>query len=192
MLFGLGSHTIDQALTLFGLPSSLTCFHRSLRGVESEVDDAFTLIMQYTGEQKNLLVTIKTSVVNTMQEPLKSFTRGYDGSFVKYGEDVQEAQIGAGETTADPGFGVETERTYGLLTTKEKFCEEQTLDEKSGKWVGRFPSLKGSYEEFYVDLVKTIHGEKELVVKPEQSKDGIRIIELARESAAKGCTIQVG
>lgn len=45
MLFGLGSHTIDRALTLFGLPSSVMAFHRSLRGIESEVNDSFTIIL---------------------------------------------------------------------------------------------------------------------------------------------------
>ncbi|KAL2075118.1 hypothetical protein VTL71DRAFT_60 [Oculimacula yallundae] len=189
MMFGLGSHTIDQALTLFGLPSSVTAFHRSLRGVESEVDDSFTIIMQYTDEQKNLLVTIKTSVVATMQKPLKFLVRGYDGSFVKFGDDRQESQIAAGLTTTSPGFGVEDEKTWGLLTTKKQVHDEQNFDEACGKWVGNIPGLKGDYEGFYRDLVGAIRGEKELVVKPQQSRDGLRVIELARESAEKGCTV---
>ncbi|KAH7305695.1 hypothetical protein BKA65DRAFT_601892 [Rhexocercosporidium sp. MPI-PUGE-AT-0058] len=192
MLFGLGSHTIDQALTLFGLPSNITAFHRSLRGVDSEVDDSFTIILQYTGEQRNLLVTIKTSVVATMQKPLKFLVRGYDGSFVKFGDDKQECQIAAGLTTTSPNFGVEDMNTWGLLTTKTKVCNEQVLDEGCGKWVGRIPSLKGDYEGYYKDLVGTIRGEQDLVVKPQQSRDGIRIIELARESAERNCTLPFG
>lgn len=189
MMFGLGSHTIDQALELFGLPSSVTGFYRSLRGVESKTDDSFTIILQYTGVKKNLIVTIKTSVVATMQLPLKYLVRGYDGSFVKFGDDKQESQIAAGLTTTSPGFGFEKEETHGLLTTKEKFSDDQTLDEGCGKWVGKIPSLKGDYEGFYRDLVKTIRGEGELVVKPRQSRDGIRVIELARESAESGRTL---
>ena len=42
---------------------------------------------------------------------------------------------------------------------------------------------------YYEDLVKTIRGEKELVAKPETARDGLRIIEIARESAEKGCTL---
>lgn len=83
MLFGLGSHTIDQALQLFGKPKSVTAFYRSLRGVESKTDDTFTIILQYGGEQKNLMVTIKTTVVSPMQYPLKWLVRGYKGSYVK-------------------------------------------------------------------------------------------------------------
>lgn len=189
MMFGLGSHTIDQALVLFGKPKSVTGFWRALRGVESETDDSFTIILQYGEEQSNLLVTIKTSVVATMQHPLKFLVRGYDGSFVKFGDDVQESQVAREMTTKDEGFGVEPERTWGLLTTKEKFDKGQKLDEGCGKWVGSFESFKGDYEGFYKDLVRAIRGEEELAVKPEVSRDGIRIIELARESAKKGCTM---
>lgn len=188
-MFGLGSHTIDQALLLFDAPASVTGFYRSLRGVESKTDDTFTIILQYSGAKKNLFVTVKTSVVATMQYPLKFFVRGYDGSFIKYGDDKQESQIMAGQTTATPGYGVEPEATYGLLTTKKKFDESQTLDEGSGRWAGKFPSLKGDYTDFYTDLVKAIRGEGELIVTPEHARNGIRVIEIARESAEKGCTL---
>ena len=83
MTFGLGSHSIDQALVLFGRPASVTGFFRSLRGIESEIDDTFTIILQYSGEQKNLLVTIKTTIVSLMEDQLKTFVRGTGGSFVK-------------------------------------------------------------------------------------------------------------
>ncbi|KAH8809178.1 hypothetical protein F5884DRAFT_396414 [Xylogone sp. PMI_703] len=189
MMFGLGSHTVDQALLLFGRPSSVTGFYRALRGIESKTDDAFTMILQYSGEQKNLIVTIKTSVVTTMQYPLKYFIRGYDGSFLKFGDDKQEVQTFAGQTPLTPGFGVEPEATWGLLTTKSKIHENQEKDERTGHYVGKFPSLKGEYTKYYTDLVKAIRGEQELYVKPELARDGIRIIELARESAEKGVTL---
>ena len=56
-------------------------------------------------------------------------------------------------------------------------------------FAGNIPSKQGSYMDYYRDVVATIRGEKDLVVKPEQSRDGIRIIELARESAEKGVTM---
>jgi predicted dehydrogenase len=187
MLFGIGSHTIDQVLVLFGRPESITGFYRSLRGIESQIDDAFTVILQYGGEKKNLVVTVKTSVVCVMQHPLKFFVRGYDGSFVKYGEDLQESQVFKGIKATEEGFGVESQDTCGLLTTKEKVdgCQK----EEGGRWVGKFPSLKGDYVGYYEDLAKTVRGEKELVVKPETARDGLRIIEIARKSAEKGCTL---
>jgi predicted dehydrogenase len=170
-----------------GWTESITGFYRSLRGIESQIDDAFTVILQYGGEKKNLVVTVKTSVVCVMQHPLKFFVRGYDGSFVKYGEDLQESQVFKGIKATEEGFGVESQDTCGLLTTKEKVdgCQK----EEGGRWVGKFPSLKGDYVGYYEDLAKTVRGEKELVVKPETARDGLRIIEIARKSAEKGCTL---
>ncbi|RSH83021.1 hypothetical protein EHS25_005731 [Saitozyma podzolica] len=66
--------------------------------------------------------------------------------------------------------------------------EQQTLDEKE-LWVGKVPSLRGDYGLFYADLVAAIRGERDVKVKPETSRDGIRIIELARLSAESGQTI---
>jgi predicted dehydrogenase len=83
LLFGLGSHSIDQAVVLFGRPASVTGFLRSLRGIDSEVDDTFTVILQYEGENKNLLVTVKTTIASRMQDQLKTFIRGTEGSFIK-------------------------------------------------------------------------------------------------------------
>jgi predicted dehydrogenase len=146
LMFGLGSHTVDQALLLFGTPATVTGFYRSLRGIESKTDDTFTIILQYSGAKKNLFVTIKTSIITTMQYPPKYFVRGYDGSFIKYGDDRQESQIMAGQTTTTSGFGIEPEATWGLLTTKEKFDDSQKAED--GKWVGKFPSLKGDYSGY--------------------------------------------
>jgi predicted dehydrogenase len=39
-------------------------------------------------------------------------------------------------------------------------------------------------------VVDAIRGEKEAVVKPEESRDGIRVIELAMESARTGKTVE--
>lgn len=61
----------------------MTAFFRAQRGVESEVEDSFTVILQYEGEQKDLLVTVKTCVVTPMAKQLKHLIRGTEGSWVK-------------------------------------------------------------------------------------------------------------
>jgi len=63
----------------------VTGFLRSNRGVDSDVDDTFTIILQYTGAQKNLTVTVKTAIVSYLQDQLKFFVRGTEGSYVKVG-----------------------------------------------------------------------------------------------------------
>lgn len=78
-----GTHSIDQAVTLFGRPKAVTGFFRAQRGIESEVEDSFTIILQYDGPQKDLLVTVKTSVTTPMSQQLKHFIRGTKGSWLK-------------------------------------------------------------------------------------------------------------
>ncbi len=58
-------------------------FLRVLRGIDSEVEDSFTAILQYSGAQKDLLVTVKTNVVSPLKDQLKYFARGTKGSYVK-------------------------------------------------------------------------------------------------------------
>ncbi|KAL6245129.1 hypothetical protein RBB50_007904 [Rhinocladiella similis] len=183
MMFGLGSHTIDQAQLLFGRPSSVTCFLRVLRGVESEVDDSFTMVLQYGPPHQDLLVTVKTNIASCMQEQLKYFVRGTKGSYVKHGTCVQEQQIFDSLSPKDPKFGIEPTGLNGTLTTSTCFDESsQTLDPTSKKYIGRYPTLPGHWVGFYENLADAVQDKAEVVVEPEQSRDGIRTIELGRMS----------
>ena len=81
MMYGLGSHSIDQTIVLFGRPKSVTGFLRSLReGIESEIEDTFTIVLQYEGD---LIVTVKTTTVSVLREPIKYIVRGTGGSYIK-------------------------------------------------------------------------------------------------------------
>ncbi|KAK5326710.1 hypothetical protein LTR93_003573 [Exophiala xenobiotica] len=190
MMFGLGSHTIDQAIQLFGRPKSVTCFLRVLRGIDSEVDDSFTLILQYEKPQQDILVTIKTNIASCMQDQLKYFVRGTKGSYVKHGTCIQEQQIFDGMAPTDSDFGIEPSRLHGLLATSTVFDEKsQSLEPNSNKYIGRYPTIPGQWLGFYENLAYAIRGKAEIAVKPQQSRDGIRTIELARLSHQKGQTL---
>ncbi|KAK6346822.1 hypothetical protein TWF696_006930 [Orbilia brochopaga] len=190
IMFGLGSHSIDQALLLVGAtPTSVTGFYRTLRDDDSDVDDTFIIILQFGGELQKLLVTVRTSPVTPMEHPLKYLIRGYDGSFIKYGEDNQEPQILAGMQCTEEGFGVEDPVLYGKLVTKTQVDKCQTLDSSTGRYIGTYPSLVGSHRMYYEDVVEAIKTGKEPFVKAQESRDGIRVIELARQSAQEGRTI---
>ncbi|KAI1626689.1 oxidoreductase [Exophiala viscosa] len=191
LMFGLGSHTIDQALLLFGPPKSITCFLRVLRGVDSEIEDSFTLILQYDSP---LLVTVKTNIASCMRDgdQPKYFVRGSKGSYVKHTTCIQEQQVFDGMKPTDPKFGVEDASLNGLLTTNESFDKTQTHDSKSKKYVGRYPTIPGRWLGFYENLAQAIRGKADVAVKPEQSRDGIKIMELARLSHEKGQTIPWG
>jgi predicted dehydrogenase len=178
---------------LFGTPKSVTGFLRANRGIESEVEDTFTIILQYEKPQENLVVTIKTGVVSPMAQQLKFLVRGTKGSYIKYQQRStcpQEEQIAQGIKPLDPTFGAEPDELCGILTTYDLFDSSiQTFDEKSQRYVGTYPTIRGRWMGLYEDVANAINGTAELPVKASESRDVLRIIELARESHERGATV---
>lgn len=89
----------------------------------------------------------------------------------------------------EPGFGEEPAEVYGTLTTYKEFNKDQKFDEATKKYVGRVPTITGRWLGIYENLADAINGKAELEVKARQSRDAIRIIELARESHNSGATV---
>ncbi|GKU15253.1 unnamed protein product, partial [Fusarium langsethiae] len=168
-------------------------FFRVQRDGDSEVEDSFTIILQYDGAQKDLLVTVKTAVVTPMAKQLKQLVRGTKGSFIKFQQRstcITEDHIAAGLKPLDEGFGVEYESMQGTLATYEEFDSKvQRWDPETKKYVGSYPSLPSRWITLYENVAHAINGKAELIVKPTQSRDVLRVIELARESHGKGATI---
>lgn len=183
LLHGLGTHSLDQTLLLFGPPSTIWATTRALKP-NSKAIDTFIINLQYSGNQSNLLVTVRTSIVNPipMHKIPKYAIRGRHGAFFKTGEDCQVDQFYAGVDVKDERFGVEPEEYWGYLCTTE--------ESRNGKFEGAWKSEKGSYRDYYVDVVKAIRGEKEVVVKPEESRMGLRVIELTLESVRTGRSVE--
>lgn len=78
----------------------------------------------------------------------------------------------------------------GILTTYEEFDSSiQKLDPETNKYTGRYPTVTGRWMGLYENVADAINGKAELEVKATQSRDGLRVIELARESHDKGATV---
>jgi scyllo-inositol 2-dehydrogenase (NADP+) len=176
VLFDLGSHLIDQALNLFGLPSAITADLRMQRQV-SRTTDNFELILHYN----NLKVTLKCGMLVRAELP-HFILLGENGSFIKYGVDLQEEDLKSGLTPlTKANWGEEPESLYGTIFTTEK-----GLDIK-----GKVKSEKGDYREYYANIYDVIVNNAELIVTPDQAKNTIRLIEYAMESNEKKCTINI-
>ena len=101
VLADLGSHLIDHALQLFGLPNAVQADVIAQR-TEAKVDDYFDVTLHYGRMRACLRCSTLTA------EPRARFAvHGSGGSFVKFGIDVQEAQLKAGLDPRDPNFGVD-------------------------------------------------------------------------------------
>lgn len=168
ILYDLGAHLIDQALTLFGLPTSLYADVRSLRG--GPVDDHFEIILDYP--QMKATLTSRPLI----KEPLPRFAiHGSSGSFVKYGLDVQEADLKAGKRRKYDDWGHEPENLWGMLNTTDKRR--------------RIPSLAGNYHGFYKAVYAHLTQGTPLPITAQDGLHVIRMIELAMASSEKGCRL---
>ena len=174
ILYDLGPHLIDQALCLFGLPDAITAEVKVQRE-NSNIVDYFSISLHYP----QLKAILKAGMLVRSDLP-RYMIYGEKGSFIKYGIDVQETALKAGEMPAETlGWGEEQEAIWGELHTTFK-----GLDIK-----GKIKSEIGDYSGFYINVCKAIKGEEPLAVKPEEARNVIRIIELAMQSNTEKRTI---
>jgi scyllo-inositol 2-dehydrogenase (NADP+) len=175
ILYDLGSHLIDQALTLFGTPQQVYADLRTQRS-HGKITDSFDLTLYYANGLKAIL---KAGMLVRQPGP-RFILSGENGSFVKYGLDVQEAALKQGLTPANSAnWGMEPEEIWGKLDT-----------EIAGQHVmGKVQSEPGDYRGLYENVRDAITGIGELEVKPEQARNTIRIIELAMQSSKGMCCI---
>ncbi|WP_066838262.1 oxidoreductase [Rufibacter ruber] len=168
ILYDLGSHLIDQALVLFGLPQEVYA-ELKVQRPHSRIIDKFEARLYYER------VTVTLSAGLLVREPSPRYTlHGDRGSFLKYGLDVQEEALKAGKSPEGaPAWGVEPEHLWGHLNT----------DFQGLPFKGRVESEAGDYRGFYENVRDALLGEKELNVQPEQARDVIRVIELAERSS---------
>ncbi|WP_299699553.1 oxidoreductase [uncultured Pontibacter sp.] len=175
ILYDLGSHLIDQALTLFGTPEELYADLRTQRS-GGQIIDSFDLTLYYKSGLKAIL---KAGMLVKQPGP-RFILSGDKGSFVKYGLDVQEAALKQGLSPANTAnWGKEPEEIWGKLDTE---VQGQHL-------VGKIQSETGDYRGFYENVRDAILGIAELEVKPEQARNTIRLIELAMQSSYEKCRL---
>lgn len=174
ILYDLGTHLIDQAFYLFGLPNDITADIRMQRP-HARTTDNFDLKLGY-GFKK---VILKSGML--VREPGPRYSiHGTIGSFLKYGEDPQEAFLRAGKLPTEvPDWGVEEETLHGHIHTD---IGGRMFNEK-------YPSVKADYGFYYDNLFNTLRAGVPLREKPEHAYNVIRLVELAEESNRKKATI---
>jgi scyllo-inositol 2-dehydrogenase (NADP+) len=172
LLWDLGPHLIDQALRLFGRPETIQA-DILIQREAAAVDDYFQLILHY-GRMRAVL-----SASTLIADPRPRFDlHGSAGSFRKYGLDPQEARLRAGEgVSAD--LGLEDPAFHGTFTGGDGARET-------------VPTKPGRYLRFYERVAAAIRGKGAVPVNPAEALDGLRLIQLARESARTGRRLPFG
>jgi predicted dehydrogenase len=175
ILFDLGSHLIDQALVLFGVPQMITADIRIQRD-HGKADDNFELILHYD----QLKATLKAGML--VREPGPRFIlHGAEGSFIKHGLDPQEEALKRGLTPSEPNWGQEPKVQWGKLNTQLGGLHVE----------GQIETVAGCYQAFYQNIAGAIRGREELAVKPEEAMNTIRLIELAIQSSEQKRAIPI-
>jgi scyllo-inositol 2-dehydrogenase (NADP+) len=173
-VYDLGSHLIDQALTMFGMPQAVFADIFSMRQ-GSRVDDYFEILLYYPSFRVRLKSTYYA------REPQGFIIHGKKGSFLKSRADVQETALQARQLPGSENWGIEPENQKGLLHT-----------EKDGKVVREYiASLKGNYMEYYDGIFEAIRNNKPLPVTAEEGRNVIRIIEAAYQSNKEKKMIEI-
>jgi len=166
VLFDLGPHLIDQALVLLGPARSVYAEVRALRPGAQVDDDFFVALEHGSGARSHLWGTMLAAQPGPRLRAL-----GTRAAYVKWGLDVQEDQLRAGESPRDAGFGEEPESAWGRLGTEEH--AEQV------------PTERGRYVEFYEQVERAIRSSEPPPVPLSAGIETLRVIEAARRSSAE-------
>lgn len=176
ILYDLGSHLIDQALQLFGMPKEVYADLRIQRE-GAKVNDYFELILNYG----KLKVSLFSGMLVKELGP-HFILKGDRGAFIKYGMDPQEVLLKQGIYPQDvDNWGEEKEEEWGILTIEQDGVTTRQ----------RVKSDRGDYRRYYHNVAQAIRGKESLHVKPEEARDVIRIIEVALKSSEEKRVIKL-
>ncbi|RAK62979.1 Gfo/Idh/MocA family oxidoreductase [Hymenobacter edaphi] len=138
LLFDLGPHVLDQALSLFGQPAHVRRTQGQFRP-GSQVTDYFQLQLHYP---QGPLVTVVGGLV--IPQPLPSYVlHGTHGSYLKPRADVQEAQLNEALSPLDAAYGLEPAELAGQLTVVGADGQRQTtaVPAPKGDYMGLFEAV---------------------------------------------------
>ncbi|MBD2768742.1 Gfo/Idh/MocA family oxidoreductase [Hymenobacter sp. BT664] len=145
LLYDLGPHLLDQALSLFGQPlGSYKTLGQFRPG--SQVDDFFTLHLRYP---RGLNVWLTAGLL--IADPGPAYVlHGTLGSYQKHRTDRQEAQLQQGLSPLAPGYGREEPGREGRLTVAAPDGSLTTTAD---------PATPGNYLNLFEAVFQTIrHG----------------------------------
>lgn len=158
ILYDLGTHLIDQAITLFGPVDDVRAELAVRRHGGLADDDAFVALRHESG-------TISHLWMNSMAPQFgpRFHVLGSRAGYTTHGLDGQEAALAAGVSPADPGFGATPPDRWGA------FGIEGGLE--------LLPTERGDYGAFYRDLAVAISSGGPVPVDPVDAVGVLDLIE---------------
>jgi scyllo-inositol 2-dehydrogenase (NADP+) len=161
ILYDLGAHLIDQAVSLFGIPDSIVSDIQVQRNGAQAID-YFHLIFKY----KKTRVILHSSCLDRVPA-VHLRVNGSKSSFYQIGFDKQEELLMSGVKPRSEQWQALNQIESYLVTDQS----EEVI------------SISGNYEEFYEQMAEAILFDKKLPVEPRSSIEVIKIIEQISNSA---------
>jgi scyllo-inositol 2-dehydrogenase (NADP+) len=173
VLYNLGSHMVDQAYVLFGKPVSVTA-HLKIVRTGGMVTDYYDLRLEY----ENFSALLKCSYLVKKPGP-RYILHGEQGSFFKFGIDPQEELLKAGNLPEGENWGTEPPELWGTISYQKDGKEfEENVE-----------TIPGNYNIFYDNVFDAIRNGAELLVKPEEAVEVLKILEACVKSNREKRTI---
>ena len=163
LLLDLGSHLVDQALTLFGPAAEVHGEVDARRGGPAD-DDDFVAILHESGVRSHLWAS---SVAAARGPRLR--VQGSRGAFVVDELDGQETALREGKVPGEGVWGEEPEDRWGRFVAGE---EERPV-----------PAADGAWPEFYRRWEAVLRGEGAVPVEP---ADAVAVLEVLERAARAG------
>jgi scyllo-inositol 2-dehydrogenase (NADP+) len=173
VLYNLGSHMVDQAYVLFGMPMAVTS-HLKIVRTGGKVSDYYDIRMEYEG----FSAILKCSYLVKDAGPRYSIYGEY-GTFYKSGIDPQEDLLKAGNLPDGEKLGVESPDEWGTIFYEEEGDDIEELVE----------TVPGNYSIFYNNVYDAIRNGAKLFVKPEETVQVLKILEACLLSNQEKCTV---
>ncbi|WP_328395222.1 Gfo/Idh/MocA family oxidoreductase [Nocardia sp. NBC_00416] len=173
ILYDLGSHLVDQALTLFGPPATVYCELDIRRPGLRTDDDMFLAVTHAGGVRSHLWANAVAPLLGPRFRVL-----GDRAGYEVHGLDPQEAALRAGRRPGDgQPWGVVPAADYGVLG--------------AGSESAPCATLPGEYLAFYAATAAAILDGAPPPVDPADAVPTLRVLEAARESAASGVVVRL-
>lgn len=170
----LGSHLVDQAVHLFGVPQTVMADILTQRP-DALVDDYIHIVLGYAGFR----VVLHACMTSPAPGPVIAI-QGTHAAFVKYGEDTQEAMLKLERTPGDEDWGVDPVMATFTPADGETVLAAQAMSCEAG-----------NYPAFYAGIAAAIQKDAPSPVPIDETLLVTHILDLARQSAEESRRLEV-
>ncbi|MGW4200470.1 Gfo/Idh/MocA family oxidoreductase [Streptomyces sp. NPDC004726] len=178
LLYDLGSHVVDQVLTLFGPAMRVYAESDVRREGAGADDDTFIALTHANGVRSHLYVSATAAQLGPRFRVL-----GSRAGWVKYGLDPQETALREGRRpTPGTAWGVEDKALRGRIGAGESPLTG------GGQPVGTVP---GDYPAYYRAIARALRDGTPPPVTAWEAAATLDVLEAARRSAREGITVEV-